>query len=55
MAGIYGVAVGLICHDTHSKFNTDWFSYSKVDKRDGDRQHGDIISLLLIFKIRIVS
>jgi hypothetical protein len=55
---------GLRCHDTHAKFNKDWFSHSKVRgidlqtyteiRRRTDthihRQQGDFISLLLFFQ-----
>jgi hypothetical protein len=50
MRGIYGVLLwdGLRCHELHTKFHKDWFSHSDIDK--GDRQYGDLISLLFLIR-----
>jgi hypothetical protein len=37
----------------HTKFHKDWFRPSEVDRGEHrHRQHNDLISLLLFFKIR---
>jgi hypothetical protein len=54
MGGIYDVRRWdeLRCRDIHTKFHKDLFRHSKVDRGDTQiqRQHGDRISLLLLFR-----
>jgi hypothetical protein len=56
MGGIYEVCHldGLRCHDTHTRFNKDWFRHSKVDGEGGfidtHRQHDNLISILQFFQ-----
>jgi hypothetical protein len=56
MGGIYEVRRwdGLRCHDIHNKFHKDWFTHTHVDGGGADlqinRQHGNLISLLLLFQ-----
>jgi hypothetical protein len=46
----YGAAMGLGCHDIHTKSHEDSFWNSKVVREDTThRQEGDVISLHSIF------
>jgi hypothetical protein len=59
MGGIYEVhrIDRLRYDDIYTKFNKNWFRYSNVDREaiQIHRQQGDLISLLLLSKIRNVG
>jgi hypothetical protein len=60
MEGMYEVSRsdGLRCHDTHTKFYKDWLRHLIFFLRGythAHRREGDLISLILFFKIRKVD